>query len=176
VIYPVLFKSRPGSKFLPLARKSAISTAAICAIIATATIVGRMIATGGVSTALTNLLMSVTESKIVFLIIVNILLILCGMFLETNTVIIIFTPLLIPVVKAYGIDPVHFGAIMLLNLEIGLITPPFAANLFVTCGITKVKINDVIKPLFPFYACCLPVLILTTFEPDFTLFLVRILG
>jgi C4-dicarboxylate transporter DctM subunit len=174
IIYPLLFNQKPTGKLIATTRKSAVSTASICIIIATATIVGRMIATGGVSTALINFLLSITNSKTVFLIIANLLLLLCGMFLETNSVIIIFTPLLVPIAKAYGVDPVHFGAIELLNLEIGLITPPFAANLFVACGMTKCRIDEVIKPLLPFYACCIPVLLLTTFVPDFTLFFVRL--
>jgi C4-dicarboxylate transporter DctM subunit len=135
-----------------------------------------MIALGGITASLTEFMLSVCSSKNVFLLYVNILFLIAGMFLETNTSIVLFAPIFMPIAKAYCIDPVHFGAIMLLNLEIGLITPPFAANLFVSCKITKTTLDEVIKPLLPFYVVCLVTLVITTFFPECSLFLVRLFG
>jgi C4-dicarboxylate transporter DctM subunit len=176
IIYPLFFKMKADGSLASTARKTAITTASICIIIATATIFGRMITLAGLTETVTRFLMSITESKYVFLIVVNIVLLLCGMFLETNSVIILFSPLFSPVAVAYGVDPIQFGAIMLLNLEIGMITPPFAANIFVASRLTGCRLDEVIKPLLPFYAACIPVLLLTTFVPGFSLFFVRILS
>lgn len=176
VIYPLLFKQHPSIGILATAKKSAMSCLTIGILVCTANVVARGISLGGVSAQLTDALMSVSSSKFVFLIAVNVLLIICGMFLETNAGILLFAPMLIPIAKAYGVDPLHFGAIMLVNLEIGLLTPPFAACLFVGCKMTRTTIDEVMKPMLPFYACCLPILLITTYWPDFSLWLPRLLS
>lgn len=176
VIYPVFFKQHPEISILKTAKKSGVSALTIGILVCTANVVARGISLGGVSAKLTAVLMSISTSKYLFLLAVNVLLIICGMFLETNAGILLFAPMLIPVAQAYGVDPLHFGAIMLVNLEIGLLTPPFAACLFVGCKLTRTTIDEVMKPMLPFYACCLPVLIVTTYWPDFSLWLPRLLS
>ena len=175
-IYPVFFKQQPENGLLATTRISAVSSVTIALLIMSASIIGRMVAMGGITDKVADFLMSVTDSKYVFLIIVNLILILVGMFLETNCGILLFTPIFVPIAQQYGIDPVHFGAVMLLNLEIGLITPPFAANLFVACKLSKLRIDEVMKPLLWLYLCCIPVLIITTFWPEFSLFIPGITG
>ncbi len=176
VIYPLFFKQKPEIGILSTARKSGISALTIGMLICTANVVSRAISLGGVSAKLAVALMSISSSRTVFLIAVNVLLIIVGMFLETNAGILLFAPILIPLAQAYNVDTLHFGAILLLNLEIGLLTPPFAANLFVGCKMTRTTIDEVIKPMLPFYACCLPVLLVTTFWPPFSTWLPRFLG
>lgn len=176
VIYPLFFKQKPSIGIAATFKKSAISCLTIGILVCTANVVARGISLGGVSQKLIDVLMSISSSKFVFLVAVNILLLICGMFLETNAAILLFAPMLIPVAKAYGVDPLHFGAIVLVNLEIGLLTPPFAACLFVGCKMTRTTINEVMKPMLPFYACCLPILILTTYWPDFSMWLPRLLA
>lgn len=146
VIYPLFFKMKPD------------------------------VALGGVTKTITAFMMNITDSKVVFLLICNLLLILVGMFLETNTGILLFCPILCPIAQAYGIDLVHFGAMLLLNLEIGLITPPFAANLFVACKMTKLSIDEILKDLIPFFLVCVPVLLITTFWEPFSLFIPNLLN
>lgn len=176
VIYPVFFKMKPDDTLLQTTRKSAMSSLTIALLICTATIIGRMVALGGVTKTITAFMMNVTDSKVVFLLICNVLLILVGMFLETNTGILLFCPILCPIAQAYGIDLVHFGAMLLLNLEIGLITPPFAANLFVACKMSKLSLDEILKDLIPFFLVCLPVLLLTTFWEPFALFIPNLLN
>ena len=176
VIYPVFFKQKPENSLLKTTRMSAVTTVTIALLITSASIIGRMVAMGGIAAKVGDFLMGVSDSKYVFLIFVNLILILVGMFLETNCGILLFTPIFVPIAQQYGIDPVHFGAVMLLNLEIGLITPPFAANLFVACKLSKLRIDEVMKPLLWFYACCIPVLLITTFVPAFSLFVPGITG
>lgn len=176
VIYPLIFKMRPDEPLVKTVRKSAMSSLTIALLICTATIIGRMVALGGVTKIITNFMMGVTDSKVVFLLICNVLLILVGMFLETNTGILLFCPILCPIAQAYGIDLVHFGAMLLLNLEIGLCTPPFAANLFVACKLTKLSIDEILKDMIPFFAVCIPVLLLTTFWEPFSMFIPNLIN
>lgn len=176
VIYPVFFKMKPDDSLLQTTRKSAMSSLTIALLICTATIIGRMVALGGVTKTITAFMMNVTDSKVVFLLITNVLLILVGMFLETNTGILLFCPILCPIAQAYGIDLVHFGAMLLLNLEIGLITPPFAANLFVACKMSKLSLDEILKDLIPFFLVCLPILLITTFWEPFSLFIPNMLN
>ena len=175
-IYPFFFKQKPENGLLATAKNSTITSISIALLISSASIIGRMVAMGGITSEVEGFLMGVTDSPYVFLLIVNVVLILVGMFLETNCGILLFTPIFVPIAQAYGIDPIHFGAVMLLNLEIGLITPPFAANLFVGCKMSKLRIDQVIKPLLPFYACCIPVLLITTYWPAFSTWLPGITG
>ncbi|MDY6047728.1 MAG: TRAP transporter large permease [Anaerobutyricum sp.] len=176
LIYPVFFKMKPDHTLVHTVRKSAISSLTIALLICTATIIGRMVALGGVTKVITDFMMNITDSKVVFLLICNVLLILVGMFLETNTGILLFCPILCPIAQAYGIDLVHFGAMLLLNLEIGLITPPFAANLFVACKMTKLSIDEILKDLIPFFLVCIPILLITTFWEPFSLFIPNLLN
>jgi C4-dicarboxylate transporter DctM subunit len=111
----------------------------------------------------------------VFLLLVNILLIIVGMFLETNTSILLFTPILVPLAKEYGVNPLHFAAIMLLNLEIGMITPPFAINLFTACRMSEVSMDRVIKHLIPFLLVCLVTLLVTTYWPPLSLSIIKLI-
>jgi C4-dicarboxylate transporter DctM subunit len=173
IIFPKVFKERPSGSLLSITRYSALTCGAIGCILAAATVVGRLVTMSGVTEALTTALMNFTESKIVFLIVANLILILCGMLLESITAIILFAPILCPIATAYGVDPVHFGAIMLVNLGIGLITPPFAANIFVACRVTKQTFDRAIKPMLPFYVAAFIVLVITTYVPEFSLFLVN---
>lgn len=176
VIYPLLFKLKPEDKLSKTIRKSAMSSLTIALLICTATIIGRMVALGGVTKTISDFMMNVTDSKIIFLLITNLLLILVGMFLETNTGILLFCPILCPIAQAYGINLVHFGAMLLLNLEIGLITPPFAANLFVACKMSKLSLDEILKDLIPFFAVCIPVLLITTFWEPFSMFLPNLIN
>ena len=120
--------------------------------------------------------MTVTDSKIVFLILVNIMLLVAGMFMETNSAILLLGPILIPVANAYGVSTLHFASIMLLNMEIGMITPPMAGNLFVGARLADCSIDKLLKDLVPFFALAVGVLIFTTYVPDAIVWLPKLLG
>lgn len=125
----------------------------------------------GVATEVTEMLMGVSTSPVVFLLIVNVLLIIVGMFLDGNAAIVVLTPLLMPTVKTLGIDPVHFGIMMIFNLSIGAITPPFGTTMFLTCNLTKVKVDEYMREIGPFYLAFGSTLMLTTFYPPLSLVL-----
>ncbi len=105
------------------------------------------------------------------LLFINVLLLVLGMFLEGGAVLIIIAPLLVPVVVNMGIDPLHFGIVMIVNIMIGGVTPPFGSMMFTTCSITKVPVTDFIKEIMPFIAALLVSLAIVTYFPKLVLFL-----
>lgn len=171
VLYPVLFKQKPDKPLIKTIADSSVTALTVALAISTANIISRAVALSGVAKQIADFMMNVSDKPGVFLLFVNLLLILVGMFLETNAGILLFCPILCPIATAYGIDLVHFGAILLLNLEIGLMTPPFAGNIFVSCKMTGVTMDKMLKDMIPFFACCLPVLILTTYWPTFSMWI-----
>jgi C4-dicarboxylate transporter DctM subunit len=111
-----------------------------------------------------------------FLVIVNLLLIAAGCVMEPASITLILAPILFPVAAKLGIDPVHFGIIMVVNMEIGMLTPPVGLNLYVTSGLTKLGLTDMSKAVLPWLATMLAFLVLVTYWPDLSLWLPRTLG
>lgn len=145
---------------------SSVSTASITLIIGLSAITGRMVTLTGIPQEVTDALMSVTDSKYIFLLLVNLMLLVAGMFMETNSAILLLGPILLPVANAYGVETIHFAAIMLLNMEIGMITPPMAGNLFVSARLANCSIDKLLKDLAPFFLWALTVLMFTTYVPQ----------
>ena len=125
---------------------------------------------------ITYFFLSISENKYVFLFLVNILLLLLGTFMDLAPMLLICTPIFMPVIAKLGIDPVHFGMIMILNLGIGLITPPVGPTLFVGCAVGKVTMEQVSKELWPFYGAMCMALLLVTYVPAISLWLPGLLG
>lgn len=171
VVNPLIKKGLPDKSFMQLLKDSAVTSSTIAMLNVFATVAGTMITYTRIPSTLTEMMLSATSNKYVFLFILNILLIIIGMFMETNSSILLLGPILIPIATAYGVDSIHFAAIMLLNLEIGMITPPFAANLFVGCRIGKLPMNEVLPKMSPFYVACVVALVITTYVPQTVLFL-----
>ncbi|MGE4800679.1 TRAP transporter large permease [Yersinia hibernica] len=125
---------------------------------------------------ITEFFTSVSDNKYVILICINIMLLLIGTLMDMAPLILILTPVLMPVTNSLGIDPVHFGMIMLINLGIGLITPPVGSVLFVASAVSKQKIEQVVKAMLPFYGALFLVLMLVTYIPEISLWLPRVFG
>jgi tripartite ATP-independent transporter DctM subunit len=119
----------------------------------------------------TMLLLSLSDNKYVLLVLINVMLLILGTFMDMAPLILICTPILLPVVKAIGVDPVHFGIIMMLNLGIGLVTPPVGTTLFVGCAIGKVPIEQAARTLWPFWLAMFIVLMLVTYVPALALWI-----
>ena len=119
-----------------------------------------------------NFLMSVSSSKYVMLLIINVILLILGCFLDTVPAIILMAPLLLPAVTAYGVDPVHFGVIMAVNLALGLCSPPYGCNLFVGIAVAKIKMQDMFKWIIPFFILGVIMVLIITFVPVISLVLV----
>jgi tripartite ATP-independent transporter DctM subunit len=137
---------------------------------------GYMMAIMQIPAKVTGFFLSISDNKYVFLFLVNILLLLLGTFMDLAPMLLICTPIFLPVILQLGIDPVHFGMIMILNLGIGLITPPVGPTLFVGCAIGKVSMEEVTKELWPFYGAMCFALLLVTYIPAISLWLPRVLG
>ena len=132
---------------------------------------GYMMAIMQIPAKVTMFFLSISENKYVFLLLVNILLLLLGTFMDLAPMLLICTPIFMPVILKLGIDPVHFGIVMILNLGIGLITPPVGPTLFVGCAIGKVTMEQVSKELWPFYGAMCLALLLVTYIPALSLWL-----
>src|SRR5678815_4479792 len=132
---------------------------------------GYMMALMQIPAKVTQFFLSISENKYVFLMLANILLLLLGTFMDLAPMLLICQPIFLPVILKLGIDPVHFGMIMILNLGIGLITPPVGPTLFVGCAIGKVTIEEVSKELWPFYGAMCVALLLVTYIPAISLWL-----
>lgn len=121
-------------------------------------------------------LVALTESKIVILLIINLLLLFVGTFMDMTPAVLIFTPIFLPVVTNLGVNPIHFGIMMVLNLCVGVCTPPVGSVLFVGCGVANVTIVQVIRPLLPMFLAMIVVLLLVTFIPALSLWLPSVFG
>ena len=149
--------------------RSVVSTATIMFIIANAGVFGFLLNRAGVPDALGQWLAKVFSDKVSFLLGVNAALFVIGMFIETSASIVVLAPLLLPVAVAFGIDPVHFGIIMVINLALGMITPPFGVNLFAAGSIARVPLERLIRPLLPFVGTVVACLLLITYVPQLSL-------
>ena len=129
-----------------------------------------------VATYVSDLIMSITSNKILILLMINVFLLLCGMVMDMAAIILIVTPILLPIVTSLGMEPCHFCAMLILNLGIGLITPPVGNTLFIGSAISGHSIGQLAKAMLPFYGMMIVALVLVTFVPGFSTFLPNLLG
>ena len=151
-------------------------TAMIVFLIGVSSIMSWVLAFTNVPTYITNLILGVSNNPIVILLIMNILLLIVGTFMDLTPAILIFTPIFLPIAQNLGMDTIQFGIMLVFNLCIGTITPPVGNTLFVGCRVAKTKIEGVVKNILPFYASIFVVLMLVTFIPQISLFLPKIMG
>lgn len=122
-------------------------------------------------------LLNISDNPFVILIIINIILLVVGTFMDMTPAILIFTPIFLPIVtQQLGLDPIHFGIMLIMNLSIGLCTPPVGSVLFIGCSVANVKIEKVVKPLIPIFVAMIIVLLLVTYVPELSLWLPRVVG
>lgn len=159
-----------------MALRSVIISAPVMFIIGVSTGFGRVLAITQMPSMIAEGILGITSNSVLLLILINLLLLLVGTFMETNAAIIILTPILLPIVTALGINPIHFGMIMILNLAIGFITPPFGANLFMASEISRVKFETLAKTIWPWIGAMIVVLIIITYIPQISLFLPQMMG
>ena len=159
-----------------LAYRTLQTVAMVLTLVATASCFGYVAALMQMPLKMTNFFVAISSNKYVLLMWLNIMLLVLGTALDLAPLLLICTPILLPVVKQFGIDPVHFGIVMLLNLGIGLLTPPVGTTLFVGCAIGKVSVNDVMREIWPFYYVMFTVLMLVTYLPALSLWLPSVFG
>jgi TRAP-type C4-dicarboxylate transport system permease large subunit len=150
-------------------KKSVVSSAVIMFIIANAGLFAYLITRAGVPDAIGVYLKEVLQSPMLFLLGVNAALFLIGMFIETSAAIIVLAPILVPVAIYFGVDPIHFGIIMVVNLALGMITPPFGVNLFAACTVARISLDRIVPPLIPFVLVVVACLMVITYVPVISL-------
>ncbi|EJB9094810.1 TRAP transporter large permease [Salmonella enterica] len=156
--------------------QTVVMTGVIMFLLATSSAMSFSMSITNIPAALSDKILGISANKLVILLVITVFLLIIGAFMDIGPAILIFTPILLPIMAKLGVDPVHFGIIMIYNLAIGTITPPVGSGLYVGASVGKVKVEDVIKPLLPFYGAIIGVLLLITYIPEITLFLPRLLG
>lgn len=156
--------------------KSVQTTSIVLLLVATSTAMSWMLSYENIPQAISATLLGLSDSPFMILLTINLVLLLVGIFMDMTPAVLIFTPIFLPVVTELGITPLHFGIMMVLNLCIGLCTPPVGAVLFVGCGVGKTSIAQLVRPLMPLYAAMIVVLMLVTYIPGISEFLPRLFG
>ncbi|HYP83563.1 TRAP transporter large permease [Variovorax sp.] len=165
----VIYREIRPAQLYAVLKKSVVSSSVIMFIIANAGLFAFLITRAGVPEAIGHWLEQVLKSPGWFLLGVNASLFLIGMFIETSAAIIVLAPILAPVAQHFGIDPVHFGLIMVVNLALGMITPPFGVNLFAACTVARISLDRMVKDLIPFVLVILACLMVITYVPSLSL-------
>ena len=163
-------------QMLDVTKRSCETTATILVVIGCATGFSKVLTLGRIPTTVATLLTTMTDSKVLILLLINLLLLLVGCFMETVCAIMILAPILFPVVTALGVDPIHFGIIMVTNLAIGFLTPPLGVNLFVASRVGETTLDVVIRGIVPFLVLMIATLMLITYVPAISMFLPNLLG
>lgn len=156
--------------------QSVAMSGTIMFLLATSSMMSFAMAFTGIPQAISSLIMGVTDNKLVILLLVNLVLLLVGMFMDVAPAILIFTPIFLPIVTSVGVDPVHYGLFSIMNLCVGSITPPVGTGLYVGASVGGVKAEAMLKPLLPFYGIILVVLFLITYFPQIVMWLPNMLS
>lgn len=170
-----VYRDIPISRMGIILKRTFYTLSMVMFLIAASSAFGWLLALLKVPAMVTDALISVSPNDFVTLMLINIILLVLGMFMDMAPLILIATPILLPVATSIGMDPVHFGVLLILNLSIGLITPPVGTALFVGCAIGKIPIEKASKGMLPFYGAMLVVLLLVSYIPQISLFLPGIL-
>ena len=171
-----VYKEIKWSDLLHIIYRSVLLCAPVLIIIGISTGFGRILTIAQIPEKIAALILGLTSNKFVVLMLINILLLIVGTFMETNAAIIILTPILLPIVKTLGVDPIHFGIIIVMNLSIGFITPPLGANLFMACQVGNISYDNLVKKIWPWIIVMIILLLLVTYIPSISMALPRALG
>ena len=171
IIGVVVFRTITVEKLVTALRSSLLNTVVILLIISSASVFGWVLTANRIPELISQVFVSISDNPLVFLLLINLQLLLVGMFLETGAAITVLDPILTPVALKMGIDPIHFGIVMIVNLAVGMTTPPVGVNLFVACQIAGLRIEHIIRSMLPFYLSLLICLAIITYVPGLTLWL-----
>jgi tripartite ATP-independent transporter DctM subunit len=169
IVGTVIYREIGIKDLYNILRKSVISSAVIMFIIANAGLFAFLLTRAGAPEAIGTWLQQVLQSPLYFLLGINVALFIIGMFIETGAAILVLAPILVPVAVHFGIDPVHLGMVMVVNLALGMVTPPFGVNLFAACTVARISLDRVIKDLIPFIGVILACLMLISYVPEISL-------
>lgn len=155
---------------------TAVMTTIVMLIIGASSVLSFVMSFTGLPAAISSAMLGISDNRIVILLIINLVLLIVGTFMDMAPALLIFTPIFLPIVKNLGMDPIHFGVMIVMNLSIGTITPPVGNVLFVGCSVAKLQVENVMKRLMPFFAAIVVALLLVTFIPSISMWLPSVLG
>ena len=162
--------------FIDCLIEAAVMNALVMILLGGAQTFGRILTLERTTETIAQYMLSLTDSRILILLMINVFLLITGCFLDTISNVILLAPIFLPIVVKVGVDPVHFGIIMVVNLAIGFVSPPLGMNLFVASGVSGVSFERIVKSIIPFFAVSVFTLLLITYIPWFTLWLPKVLG
>jgi len=172
----LVYREVKWSELSDILLKSTRTTAIVMLLIATSMAMSWILAFENIPTMAANALLALSDNPIVILLIINLILLVVGAFLDMTPAVLIFTPILLPVAVALGMGPLHFGIMMVLNLSIGLCTPPVGSVLFVACAVGKTRVAEIVRPLMPMYVAMFAALLVVTYVPGISEWLPRAFG
>ncbi|MDN3556194.1 TRAP transporter large permease [Halomonas maura] len=175
IVGGLIYRELPLAELFPIFKESVISTAAVMLIIAAAALFSFLISRSGLPGEVASWVTEVFDSPIAFLLAVNVMLLVVGMFIETSAAILVLAPIFTPIAVQYGIDPVHFGLIIVVNLALGMFTPPLGVNLFAACAVARLSVDQLLPWLMRFVLVVLACLLAITYLPWISLGLVDLL-
>ncbi|HCD52689.1 MAG TPA: hypothetical protein DEQ34_09600 [Balneolaceae bacterium] len=176
MILGFIYKELKISELPQIFLSSVATTSIVMLLIATSISMSWVMSFEEIPQTVTEVLLGMSDNKFVILIMINLILLFVGVFMDMTPAVLIFTPIFLPIVMELGIDPIHFGIIMILNLSIGLCTPPVGSILFIGVGVANTTITKVIKPLLPLFIAMIVALLLITFFPQISLILPKLFG
>ena len=174
IISALIYKTLGWKKLWGIIKKSAANTATLALLCGTSMLFSYIISLEQVPRVVASLVMGITDNRYVFLLICNIMFLILGMIFDNNTITLVFYSHDIPLVQGFGIDPVHFGVMFVINMMIGMVTPPYGPLLFVTSAISETPLKDIIKEILPMIAVMIAFLLVITYIPDVVLVLPKI--
>lgn len=172
----VVYRSLTWSAFVTATLNAVKTTSMVLLVIGAATSFGWLLAVNQVPAMLFALLSSISDNRIVIFLMINLILLFLGTFMDMAPLIMITTPIFLPVMIHFGMDPVQFGIMLIMNLGLGLVTPPVGSVLFVGCAVGKVRIEETLRTVWPFYAAHVAALMLVTYVPQIALFIPSVIG
>jgi len=176
VLSVLVYRQVKWSELPRLFTDSAETTAIVLVLVGASMGMSWVMASANIPQSVSAGLLALTQDKMLLLLIITVILLVVGTFMDMTPAVLIFTPIFLPVVKQFGMDPIHFGLVMIFNLCIGLCTPPVGSVLFVGCGVAQTTIAKVVRPLLPFFIAMLVVLLAVTYIPAISLWLPKALG
>lgn len=171
LISALIYRTLGFKKLWTIIKKSAANTATLALLCGTSMLFSYIISLEQVPADVAKVVMGITDNKYIFLLVVNIVFLMLGCVLDVSTIQLVFVPMVLPLVKAFGIDLVHFGVVICLNMMIGLSTPPFGMLLFIVSGLGKTRISGVIREIIPMVVIMIGLLFLCTYVPDIIMFI-----
>ncbi len=171
LILAFVYKELTVSMLPQVLLRSVRTTSIVLLLVSTCTGLAWIMSYENIPQIVSEMLLSVSSNPIVILLLINVILLIVGVFMDMTPAVLIFTPIFLPIVTALGMDPIHFGIMIVVNLCVGLCTPPVGSVLFIGCSVAGVRIQDVIKPLLPQFAAMIVVLLMVTFIPALSMFI-----